>query len=133
MSDSAFRIKKVRESQVTLGGTLDSVHQSIVSSLKESTLNQETLQESISILEQEIQQIEKSSSINVTLLAKKHEELRSLLMKIKDSNQLLSYFSKNADLMLQYYGTNNNSASLTRVSEQNKFMKYLTTEEPQEI
>jgi len=130
MTDSAFRIKKVRESQVVLGGTLDSVHQSIVSSLRESTQNQETLHESIRVLENEIQEIEKSSCINSSLIARKHEELRNLLLKIKDSNQLLSYFSKNADLMLQYYGTNNNSVSMTKISEANTFMKYLTSEEP---
>jgi hypothetical protein len=84
MTDSAFRIKKIRESHASIGGTLDSVHQSIVFSLKESTLNQNSLQEQISALEQEIQEIEKSSVVNVSLIARKHEELRSLLLKIKD-------------------------------------------------
>jgi hypothetical protein len=128
MTDSAFRVKKVRDAQTSIGGTLDSVHQNIVSSLRESTDNQETIQETIRILEQEIQEFERGT-YSVTQLAQKHEELRSLQLKIKDSNQLVSYFSKNADLMLQYYG-NELTASSSKVFEPNTFMKYLSAEEP---
>ena len=129
MTESAFRVKKVRESQVTLGGTLDSVHQNIVSSLKESTLNQESIMETINTLEKEIQEIEKGE-VNIVILAKKHEELRSLLLKIKDSEQLLTYFSKNADLMLKYYGNEYNSVGVSKLNDTNTFMKYLSIEEP---
>ena len=132
MTESAFRIKKVRENSAkVLGGTLDSVHQDMVSSLKESTENQETILKQISILETEIQEIEKSFPISIPLIAQKHEELRSLNLKIKDSDQLITYFSKNADLMLQYYGSEQTSSLIPKLHETNTFMKYLTTEEPQ--
>jgi hypothetical protein len=132
MTESAFRIKKVRENSAKiLGGTLDSVHQDMVSSLKESTENQESILKQISILEKEIQEIEKSFPISIPLIAQKHEELRSLNLKIKDSDQLITYFSKNADLMLQYYGSEQTSSLIPKLHETNTFMKYLTTEEPQ--
>ena len=124
--DGSFRVKKVKDfGDTLLGSTLDSVHQSIIGQLKQSTDNQSTLKETIAKLELEIE-----SETNVPLLAKKHEELRSLHLKIRNPNQLLSYFSKNADLMLQYYGNQDNQSSIQKTNEMNTFMKYLSTEEP---
>ena len=60
--DNAFRIKKFREpskskSQDIVSGTLDSVHQSIITSIKDSTLNIEELRKRVEELEDEIEKI----------------------------------------------------------------------------
>ena len=119
-----FRIKKTRETkQETLGGTLDSVHQSVVSSLRESHANQDSLVDQIKQLEIEINQLADSE---VFKLAQKHDKLRTLQSELKDQNQLDSYFLKNADLMLQYYGqSETNSAMTAKHVDNNTFMKYL--------
>jgi hypothetical protein len=138
MTDSSFRIKKVKDAvDKGIGGTLDSVHQSIINSLKESTEKQETLIQQISSLEKELCELESTTSSNSNsnsttfLIAKKHEQLRNLLLKIKDSEQLVSYFSKNADLMLKYYSiTEDFSSNKLNSNEENTFLKYLCIEEP---
>ena len=124
MADSMFRIKKTRDTkQEPLGGTLDSVHQTVVSSLRESHANQDSLVGQIKQLEIEINEL---SDIEVFKLAQKHDKLRTLQSELKDQNQLDSYFLKNADLMLQYYGqSETNSAVTAKHVDNNTFMKYL--------
>ena len=73
MADSMFRIKKGREAkQETLGGTLDSVHQSVVTSLRESHDNQTSLVDQIRELELEINELESGTNV----FAKYHLPLR---------------------------------------------------------
>jgi len=128
MTDGAFRVKKVRDNiSSSIGGTLDSVHQNIITNLRESTQNQDNIKERIDTLETEISALEKGEP-DITTLSKKHEELRTLLTKINGSDQIVDYFSKNADLMLQYYGTETTGCVL-KANEANTFMKYLVKEE----
>jgi hypothetical protein len=78
MADSIFRIKKSRDAKhETLGGTLDSVHQSLISNLEQEGIE--------------------------------------------------SYYLKNADIMLQYYGnTEKTSAPVNApIDSSNTFLKYL--------
>lgn len=126
MTESMFRIKKSRDTkqEVLLGGTLDSVHQNIVSSLNESHANQTSLVDQIAELEAEINELE--SGNDVFALAQKHDKLRSLQSELKEQNQLESYFVKNADLMLQYYGHSESSSVVSsKPVDNNTFMKYL--------
>lgn len=126
MTESMFRIKKSRDTkqEVLLGGTLDSVHQNIVSSLNESQANQTLLVDQIAKLDIEINELE--SRNDVFVLAQKHDKLRSLQSELKEQNQLESYFVKNADLMLQYYGHSESSSALSsKPVDNNTFMKYL--------
>jgi predicted nuclease with TOPRIM domain len=90
-----FRIKKGREAkQETLGGTLDSVHQTVVNSLRESHANQTSLADQIKELEAEINELE--SGKDIFKLAQKHDKLRTLQSELKEQNQLDSYFLKNS-------------------------------------
>jgi hypothetical protein len=122
-----FRIKKGREAkQETLGGTLDSVHQTIMSGLNESHANQESLRNQIVILEEEVNALESSTSFeDIMKLAQKHDKLRTLQSELKSDNQVVDYFSKNADLMLQYYGHAESSSVAPTKHDNNTFMKYL--------
>jgi len=132
MTDGAFRVKKFRErNDNLLGSTLDSVHQSIVGQLKHSNETQGSLKEYIQNLENELQELERNiGNVDITLLAKKHDELRNLQLKICNPDQLLTYFSKNADLMLQYYGNQESKINTSKTNEQNTFMKFLSIDEP---
>jgi len=125
MADSMFRLKKGRDAkQETIGGTLDSVHQTVINSLRDSHANQDYLLEQIDELEVEINELE--SGKDVFKLAQSHDKLRRLQSEIKEKSQLNSYFLKNADLMLQYYGqADSNSSASTKHVDNNTFMKYL--------
>lgn len=82
MAESIFRIKKIRDSKTeSLGGTLDSVHQTIVSSLQGETGNED----------------------------------------------IETYFLKNADIMLQYYGNTDraHTSASSPIDSSNTFLKFL--------
>lgn len=131
MSDSMFRIKKGRDASKheSLGGTLDSVHQTVVNSLRESHANQTSLLDQIKELESEINELETGKDI--FKLAQKHDKLRTLQSELKEQNQLDSYFLKNADLMLQYYGQSESSSVISAKHVDNTtFMKYLAPVAP---
>ncbi|NDB84356.1 MAG: hypothetical protein EB127_16865, partial [Alphaproteobacteria bacterium] len=135
MSDSMFRIKKGRDAKYeTLGGTLDSVHQTVISSLRDSQANQESLADQIMKLEIEIGELESGKNQQeIFKLAQKHDKLRTLQTELKDRNQLDAYFLKNADLMLQYYGQSESSSVVTsKHVDNNTFMKYLAPTVPVE-
>ena len=123
MTDSTFRIKKGRDSKHdTIGGTLDSVHQSVVSSLRESHSNQDNLKQQIESLEKELE-----TMTDILLLAQSHNKLRQLQSELKEKDQLDTYFLKNADIMLQYYGHSETSQTVsTKPIDNNTFLKYLT-------
>jgi hypothetical protein len=128
MAESMFRIKKGRDTkQETIGGTLDSVHQSVMSSLRNSHDNQEYLQKQIIELEKEINILETSINLDDILkLAQKHDKLRTLQSELKEQNQVDTYFLKNADIMLQYYGQSESSQNMvSKPADTNTFMKYL--------
>ena len=123
-----FRIKKGRESKnESIGGTLDSVHQSVMTSLRESHANQESLRDEIKALELEVNELEVSTDLNdILILAQKHDKLRTLQSKLKDQDQVDTYFLKNADIMLQYYGQAESSQAISsKPADSNTFMKYL--------
>jgi hypothetical protein len=128
MSDSMFRLKKGREAKhESIGGTLDSVHQSVITSLRESHANQDSLKEQIAILETEINALESSVSMeDIMKLAQKHDKLRTMQSELKSDNQVIQYFSKNADIMLQYYGQAESTSAPVKHVDNNTFMKYLT-------
>jgi hypothetical protein len=132
MADSMFRIKKGRETkQETLGGTLDYVHQNVVNSLRDSHANQDLIVEQIKEIETVLPELETGSDIYK--LAQQHDRLRTLQSEVKNQSQLDSYFLKNADLMLQYYGqAESTSAFSNRHVDNNTFMKYLAPAIPVE-
>lgn len=128
MTESMFRIKKSREvKRETLGGTLDSVHQSVINSLHESHANQDSIKQQIDELEGEISALESSTDAHdIPKIAQKHDKLRKFQSELKSGNQVISYFSKNADLMLQYYGqAESTSVAPVKHTDSNTFMKYL--------
>ena len=130
--DNVFRIRKGREttskkSQEIVSGTLDSVHQGVVTTILNSAMTREQIQELIQQYSDEIDNLDKSNSLNGILKASKlREEIRELEKKFENENPLQEYYLRNADIMLKYYGNNEKSQSVsTSSSDQNTFMKYL--------
>ncbi len=141
--DTVFRIKRGRDGvrtkqQEVMSGTLDSIHQTIVNTIKTHTTNLETLREHIEEIEKEIEPLENSTDLNDILKCSKlREELKQSKERYEEQNSLENYYVKNADIMLKYYGESEKTQVVTtNVADQNTFLKYLnsaniTTDLPQ--
>lgn len=132
--DNVFRIKKMRDSGVkskvseNVSGTLDSIHQNIVSSMKEVTINIEDLK----LREIEIEK-ELENMTEVYNLTKLQDELRTIKNRLAQDDPLKDYYLKNADIMLNYYNTADKSQAVsTSLADQNTFVKYLNVSKVQE-
>jgi len=131
--ENVFRIRKSRETpskknQEVISGTLDSVHQGVVSTIRTSTLTASEIESKLEEYQNEIDNLEKSSSLSDILKASKLREIVRNLQKSLDQNDpLQEYYLKNADIMLKYYGNGEKSQTVQmNPSDQNTFMKYLT-------
>ncbi len=130
--DTVFRIKKGRETSRSknadiVSGTLDSIHQNMVSNIRQHSSNLETLKNDLENLREEIRKIENSNDLDDILKCSKlKEQVKELHDKIEEQNPLKNYYLKNADIMLKYYGTNERTQVVTtNIADQNTFLKYL--------
>jgi len=128
-----FRIKKGREGtkQDQLGGTLDSVHQTVLGSLRDSEKKQVEIRRNLKETEELTRKLETSNDI--LELSRSYDKLRNLQTEVKNANPIDEYFLKNADIMLQYYKqTDRNQSIVSNPSDNNTFLKYLTSTLPPE-
>lgn len=130
--DTIFRIKKGRESSRTkaseiVSGTLDSIHQNLVGSIRHHSSNLESLLNESKELETQILEIEDSNDLSDILKCSKlKDELKDLKEKIEEQDPLQNYYLKNADIMLKYYGTAEKSHVVAATpADQNTFLRYL--------
>jgi uncharacterized Zn finger protein (UPF0148 family) len=129
--DNIFRIKRQRDTTSkktdVVSGTLDSVHQSIVTGIRDETTNGEDLRLHLKQMEQELEVIDKSVILADILKASKlREEIRDLTERLDQINPLTDYYLKNADIMLKYYGSGEKIQHTSIPADQNTFVKYLT-------
>lgn len=132
--DTVFRIKKGRESSRTknseiVSGTLDSIHQNIVSTIKQHSLNLESLNQQCAELESQISEIEDSNDLDDILKCTRlKEELKEMRQRFHEIDPLQNYYLKNADIMLKYYGTAEKAQVVTtNPGDKNTFLKYLNS------
>jgi len=107
MGDSLFRLKKTRDhpskqrAQEVVIGTLDSVHQNVVTSMKTQTSNKEGWISELETIDSQITELESSRELgNILHVSRLQEQKRDLEKKIQEEDPLHGYFLKNADLML---------------------------------
>ena len=137
MTDNTFRLKKVRDNgnrlkqQDGLGGTLDSVHQIIVSNLRE-TSRKEELENQMNEIKTGLEAIEGSPDfLDILQSGQLRERLRELEKEYEHVDPVSSYFLKNADIMLQYYSQTERTQTIqTTPTDANTFLKYLTPSLP---
>jgi hypothetical protein len=124
--DNTFRIKKIREpskskAQELVSGTLDSVHQTVISSIKESTINIEELRKRAEELEDEIEK-----TCEIYKVSKLQEELDAIKNRLDQEDPLTDYFVRNADLMIKYYSDADKKQAISATpGDQRTFMKFL--------
>ena len=126
--DNVFRIKKSRETSPktkaseTVSGTLDSIHQNLVSTIRDTTTNLDELRKRKEEILEELEDI-----IDIYKVTKLQEELRTIQKRLEQDDPLKDYYLKNADIMLKYYGGGDKAQSVsTTPADQNTFVKYLS-------
>jgi hypothetical protein len=135
--DNIFRIKKTREivrskQPEIVSGTLDSIHQSVITTMKETTISLEELKQRGKDIESELSLIENSSNlVDIVKVTRLHEELKSIQTRLKQDDPLKDYYMKNVDIMLKYYDSSDKIQSMTTTpADQNTFVKFLNTNTP---
>jgi uncharacterized Zn finger protein (UPF0148 family) len=135
--ENIFRIKKTTDASpvVKTQGTLDYIHSSIVSGIKDTKLNTVEIEERCSALETEMEDLNVTSSISDIIKASKAEQdLKELRDKLHSKNPVEEYYLKNADIMLQYYGnTDKPKQTINSCMDENTFVKYLVTNTSSDI
>lgn len=129
--DNIFRTKKSRDTTTrskisdVVSGTLDSLHQNILSQLRDS--DSKEIERRIDDIESQIDSLEVANTIeSVITLSKLHNELNQLTSILDNKTPVESYYLKNADIMLKYYGTHEKTQIMSNPSaSQNTFLKYL--------
>ena len=120
-----FRTKKYKDTKSKIqGGTLDSIHTSIISGLR--TSNFDDMKMRLDEVGSEMEKLKDTRDLNELLQATRlKEECESLKTAIEDSNAMENYYLKHADIMLKYYGTQEKSHISSTPTDTNTFLKYL--------
>lgn len=130
--ENVFRTKKIRDTSSrtktndVVSGTLDSIHQNVVSSLRDT--DSDVLNSRLRELEKELSDIENIFTIDAILKKSKLQlEINQIHKTLDEHNPVESYYLKNADIMLKYYGTaEKTQVGVSNSTNQNTILKYLT-------
>jgi len=124
--DNIFRIKKSRDTvskakaSETMSGTLDSIHQNLVSEMKDTNIDE--LKSRQTDIQKELDDMR-----DVYKVTKLQDELRTIQIRLAQQDPLKDYYIRNADIILKYYSGSDKIQSMsTTPADQNTFVKYLT-------
>jgi uncharacterized Zn finger protein (UPF0148 family) len=125
-----FRVRKIRET--TSGpttGTLDSVHQDVVQTLRDSANRQQNLQEELETLRKEVSDHYVRNDLkDVVEASKKQTRIREIEDELEHADPLQEYYLKNMDLLIEYYrkqdGSSSSSNQVVAPKDANTFLKF---------
>ena len=129
-----FKVRKVRESGSSSMGTLDSVHQDMVHTLRESKSKQVELRKEMDDLKVQIESVSSSNDMKDILQFSIWEaRVRDLAQELSQLNQLEEYYMKNMDILTDYYRRDVGSASPAVQKEDSTFMKFFAAATPEGV
>jgi len=124
--DNIFRIKKSRDTSTksktseTFTGTLDSIHQTLISEMRDSNIIE--LQTRKIEIEKELGDMQ-----DMYKATKLQDEIRTIHRRLAQNDPVQDYYVRNADIILKYYGCSDKvQAMVSTPADQNTFVKYLT-------
>jgi len=124
--DNIFRIKKSRDTSTksktseTFTGTLDSIHQTLISEMRDSNITE--LQTRKIEIEKELGDMQ-----DMYKATKLQDEIRTIHRRLAQNDPVQDYYVRNADIILKYYGCSDKvQAMVSTPADQNTFVKYLT-------
>lgn len=134
-----FKIRPPKQSQnssVTIG-TLDSVHQDTVTTLRETKIRKDELEDEKKQLQMLIAELADSTDLMDIVQCRRLEtRIVEIENELNQNNPVEDYYLKHMDLLMDYYGPNNPSASApvpmsaTNPKDVNTFMKFFTASIP---
>ena len=132
-----FKIRKPRDPTTASAttGTLDSLHQGIVQTLKESTIKQESLRAEVDSLRAQVSQLYATNDIDDIVKATQMEgRIRELEDELAHARPVEEYYLKNMDLLDEYYKKQDTSvgAPSSHPNESNTFLKFFASAVPVE-
>ena len=134
-----FRVRKVRETSNGLaGGTLDSVHQDIIRTLKESAGKQSQSQSELDTLKARASELISRNSLEEIIEASRiQSRIREIEAELTRSNPVEDYYLKNIDILMDYYKKPEPQVSTpttvsTKDKDINSFMKFFHAATTQE-
>lgn len=127
-----FRVRKIRDTTTTgpASGTLDSLHQDIVQSLKESKTMQESLRQEMEDLKVTASELFATNDLdNIVKANQIMKRIREIEEELAQSNPVEDYYLKNMDILNDYYRKQDSGTSVSSVGSKdtNTFMKFFST------
>jgi uncharacterized Zn finger protein (UPF0148 family) len=126
-----FRVRKVRDSSAvgTTSGTLDSVHQEIIQTLKDSSVTQDASRTELNELRHKVSELHAKNDIDDVVEATQYQaRIREIEKELANANPVEDYYMKNMDILMDYYkkqDTNVNTQSFAP-KDANTFMKFFS-------
>jgi len=128
-----FRVRKIRDaSGANAMGTLDSVHQEQVQTLRESGSKQDELTAKLEELKTQRETLSASSDITeIVKCSQVDSQIREIEQELAKSNPVEEYYMKNMDILLDYYGKQDaTSAPAPHPKDANTFLKFFVANVP---
>ena len=131
-----FRVRKIRDSTSTgsTTGTLDSLHQTIVQDLKDSSSMQESLKTELEALRSTISDLYSKNDLDSVVKANQMEaRMRSIEDELQHSHPVQEYYMKNMDLLNDYYKKSESTAAVPTLApkDANTFLKFFQAAAPE--
>jgi len=126
-----FRVRKTRDTEATSMGTLDSVHQNIVTELRDAKTHAKELMVEAEGLRVRLENLRSSNEIGDAVMCSAWEaRIREIESEMSRANPVEDYYMKNMDILMEYY--NRSSQVAQNPKDGATFMKFFTAAAPVE-
>jgi uncharacterized Zn finger protein (UPF0148 family) len=131
-----FRIRKTRDPGASGSsmGTLDSVHQDQVQSLRDSGKKQDELQAKLTELRRQREALSAATELTeIVKCSQVDSQIREIEQELARVNPVEEYYMKNMDILLDYYGkdtTTSASQPAPLPKDANTFLKFFVANPP---
>jgi predicted nucleic acid-binding Zn-ribbon protein len=124
-----FRVRKTRDTEATSMGTLDSVHQNIVTELRDAKSHANELTIEAEGLRVRLENLRFSNEIGDAVMCSAWEgRIREIESEMSRANPVEDYYMKNMDILMEYY--NRSSQVAQNPKDGATFMKFFTAAAP---
>jgi predicted nucleic acid-binding Zn-ribbon protein len=129
-----FRVRKTREADSTSMGTLDSLHQDIVSGLRDAKTHDDALEAELNTLRGRVEALRASNEIaDVVTCSGWESRIREIEAELAQANPMEDYYMKNMDILMEYYNRPDATAQPAQTpKDATTFMKFFAVSGPSE-
>jgi uncharacterized Zn finger protein (UPF0148 family) len=131
-----FRVRKIRDtaSSGSTTGTLDSLHQTIVHDLKDSSSMQGSLRTELDTLRATVSDLYSTNNLDSIVKANQLEaRLRLIEEEIQHAHPVQDYYMKTMDLLTEYYTKSETTTAVPALASKdaNTFLKFFQSATPE--